>query len=445
MVTTVQHITSDSPTIPHSLTAEAATIGCLIIDNSWLMQVTRIVSPEDFYSADMRLIYETILELFQQDCKKIDSVLLMNEFKHRSMWNDSMFETLNVTTESLTNAENCLHYAKAVRHLSDERRLICSAEQLAQLAHDQNISLDEKRRKLMTALAKLGSSHTVEQETNLRYSMDDIVSDIQTNPFGMSTGFNNLDLTLNGLQKGEFVLLAGRPSMGKSSLMLDMALRAWRGGKKILIFSMEMSKESIKERIVVNQAKVPLDSIRRDTMTDDEKESIAELINFFKDHDLFVNCRTGLCPSEIQAIARLTKAQYGLDAIFVDYLQLMRPDDRKNQNKTNEIGDISAGLMQLALSLEVPVVALSQLSRANEHREDRRPRLSDLRDSGSLEQDAHKVMFVHRDDYYYEREGKRELMNGLANIIVAKNRQGACGDIAVNWLPQYFTFEEQPI
>ena len=276
---------------------------------------------------------------------------------------------------------------------------------------------------------------------NLKDVADTILDDIKNQKFGVLSGFPELDLMTRGFFGGELTIIASRPSMGKSSLMLDMALRAWMAKYRVMVLSLEMSLFSVKERVIANLSRVPLDSIKYDMETAEERERLAKAIDRLKNKDFVINASGGLKPSQIREAASICRDKHGLDIIFVDYLQLLRPDI-KSGSRQQEITDISMDLKDIAMRLDMPVVALSQLSRANEHRDDHRPRLSDLRESGSLEQDAHKVILLHREDYYRQREDKTALLDGKAECILAKNRQGPTGDITLCWIPKFFTFEE---
>ena len=284
-------------------------------------------------------------------------------------------------------------------------------------------------------------THATKEVENLKDSADSILEEIKSQQFGVLSGFPDMDLMTRGFFGGELVIIAARPSMGKSSLMLDMALRAWMAKYRVMIISLEMSLFSVKERVIANLARVPLDNIKYDMETTEERERLSSALDKLRTKDFVINASSGLKPSQIKEAASRCRDEYGLDILFVDYLQLLRPD-QKSGSRQQEITDISMDLKDIAMRLDIPIVALSQLSRANEHRDDHRPRLSDLRESGSLEQDAHKVILLHREDYYRQREDKNADLDGKADCILAKNRQGPTGDVTLCWIPKFFTFEE---
>jgi len=423
--------------------AEALLVQSLITDNSYIPKARQAVSSNDFFNPAYRSIYEAILSLWLQDAtRRIDPLLVVDALGRSGKGDSYSKATLEILKEpvALDVLGNCLEYANIIYRHSENRKIDSSAAVIKSMANDQTMTPKEKKGKLLSTLINLGERQS-QEAVSLADSADDLINEIQTNKFGITTGFTKVDLMTKGLFPGEMVIVAGRPSMGKTSFMIDMALAAWKEGKKILILSLETSLSSLKERVISNLARVHLDTIRFGMESADEKEEIQFHIDSLKKNDLWVYSECGLTPTDVYVISRLVASQHGLDVIYLDYLQLLEANT-PNRSRQQEVTEICRHIKKVAMDLNVPIVVLSQLSRANENRDCTRPILSDLRESGSIEQDAHKVILLHREDYYRLRKDPKAEIDGKADCIVAKNKQGAIGDVIMSWIPEYFTFEE---
>jgi len=428
-----------------TLTNEAACLASLIIDNKHMPFVFEILKEEDFYHEETKLIFSVLQTLWTTEDltndKSIDGIMVMDLIKRRCLWSDPVREILTGALESLPSAANCEYYSNKVKEYSEERKVANALNEANKMVANQALSLEEKKAAIASVFAKLTQSNTDSGIIAVHDKAFGLLKQIKSQTMGITTGYRSLDKPLWGLSQGEIIILAGRPSMGKSSLMLDMALSAAKAGKKVLIFSLEMSYESVIDRIMVNLSKVWLDTIRGGWETDDEMVQLSNAENEIAKMKLWIKASPTLRPIDVYSTAKLMMSQYGLDIVYIDYMQLMQPNTRK-ENRQQEVSSISMDLKATAMLLSLPIIVLSQLNRATEGRQCTRPKLSDLRESGSIEQDAHKIILLHREDYYKMREDPTYKSDGGASCIIAKNRQGPCGEVQLTWVPEEFSFKE---
>lgn len=418
---------------PHNIEAEEAVIGSLLIDKDAILQVTNFLLPDDFYVERNSWIYETMLYLYEKRQPHNDLVTLTDELERRGQLIEAggsarLTGFINATPTSI----NIEHYARIVSRTGKLRRLIGAASQIARLAYQDDADADG----IIDQAQEIILGVSVQRETRTRPIVDaadkflDRVEHLrqhQNELVGLPTGLKDLDKLLGGLQRSDLIILAGRPSMGKTSLALSIALQAARKwDKRIAIFSLEMSDEQIVERLVSAEAGIDSQRVRLGQIRDEEWPEFIKATNAIAGTPIFINDTPAISVLELRTEARKLKAEHGLDLLIVDYLQLMRGDSG-SENRQQEISYISRSLKALARELKIPILALSQLSRQVESRNDKRPLLSDLRESGSLEQDADVALFMYREEEY---NPDTEFPN-LAEIICRKHRTGPTGTFEV--------------
>jgi len=421
---------------PQSLDAEESVLGALMMDKNAVIRVADILRPEDFYKRAHQLIYSAIVALYEKS-EPIDALSLSNKLKE-----SSDLETIGGTTylTSLVNtvptASNVLHYAKIVRHKKILRDLISASQDIANLGWQENqdieLVLDEAEKKIFSI-----SERSLKQDfLPIKLALEDAFERIDRLHKGdgalrgVSTGFADLDHYLAGFQKSDLIIIAARPSLGKTSLALDIA-RSVAVKEKIPvgIFSLEMSKEQLVDRLLASEAGVDLWRLRTGRLSMDGEDSdfskIQEAMGILAEAPIFIDDAASSNILQMRTMARRLQAEHGLGLVIVDYLQLMEGRNGGSENRVQEISEISRSLKNLARELDVPVLALSQLSRAVESRSPQIPKLSDLRESGSIEQDADVVLFIYRED----REKPNSEKKNVAEIHIAKHRNGPVGKV----------------
>lgn len=434
---------NDERPLPHSADAEEAVLGSLLIDPDAIFDVSGFLRPDAFYRSQNRWIYEAILGLYERRVP-LDLVTLLEELRRRERLEDVGGETylislINVVPTSI-NAEA---YGRAVESSSLRRKLIQVAGTIAKLAfneaEDINIVLDrsesalfaisEKRTDRDLKPVKEIASDYLDRIEKLRERGDEFI--------GIPTGFTDLDRMLGGLNRSDLIIVAARPGMGKTALQNAIALTAARRfDKRVAIFNLEMSGEQLVQRMVSAETRIDSQRLRRGEMHEDEWAIFLESIGRLSESHIFIDDTPSISPMQLRTKCRRLHAEHGLDLIMIDYLQLMQAEHQSN-NRVQEVSEISRQLKGLARELDVPVLAAAQLSRAVEQRQNKRPQLSDLRDSGSIEQDADVVMFIYRDEYYNPETTERP---NIAEISVAKHRNGPTGTIDLFWHGSQATF-----
>jgi replicative DNA helicase len=433
---------------PHSAEAEQSIIGGLMLDNQVWDKINSKLCEADFYRTEHRTLYRAIAELAKKD-QPFDVVTLLDNLKSNQELDEAggesyLFELANNTP----SVANVTAYADIVREKSVQRQLINIASEIADSAYnpagrDVPELLDLAETRVFAIAEQTGGDggpesiksilvRTVEKIDALYHNGDAIT--------GLATGLTELDEKTSGLQASDLVIVAGRPSMGKTTLVMNMAEHAAiRGGKPVLVFSMEMPADSLAMRMMSSLGRIDQHRIRTGKLDDDDWPRVTSAVHMLSEAPLFIDDTPALSPSEMRARARRLAKEHGqLGLIVVDYLQLMKISGFKAENRTAEISEISRSLKALAKELKVPVVALSQLNRSLEQRQDKRPVMSDLRESGAIEQDADLICFIYRDEVYNEDSPEK----GVAEIIIAKQRNGPIGKVRVAFLGKYTRFED---
>ena len=429
--------------MPHNIEAEQSVIGSMLMDKDAIMVASEIISGDDFYQKQYGILFTNMVELFNEG-KAVDLVTLQNRLKENGVPEE--VSNMGFVRELLTNiptSANVKYYADIVYEKAVLRKLIKTSEQIANDCYVgadklENI-LEGTEKKVFDIVQRRNTGdyvpiNKIVQNSIMRVSA---ASKLKGNVTGIPTGFIDLDYRTSGMQKSDLVLVAARPSMGKTAFVLNMAqYMAFECNKTVAIFSLEMSSEQLVNRLLAMEARIDAQKLRNGSLEDQDWESLLESAGTVAKSNLIIDDRASSL-AEIRSKCRKFKLEHNLDIVIIDYLQLMSSgSSRSSDSRQQEISDISRGLKRMARELDVPVVALSQLSRAVEQRPDHRPMLSDLRESGAIEQDADVVMFLYRDEYY----NKESELKGTAEVIIAKQRNGPIGTVTLAWLPQYTKF-----
>jgi replicative DNA helicase len=433
--------------LPSSEESERVILGAVLLDNAVIAQAVEHLKPEDFYSPLNRRVFGAMIALFEKQ-SSIDPILIGEELKKEGSL-DSIGGVATITnlTFGLPHFSNVEEYIRVVRDKSMLRQLVrtCNTITGDALAEedDAEIVLDRAEQQIFD----LAEERTKESFTRIEPVAERVLarvkeyqeSGVTHGITGLSTGFTQLDELTSGLQRTDLVIVAGRPAMGKTAFCLTVAQNAaLRSDAVVALFSLEMSKEQLVTRMLASEAHINAHRFRTGHLMGTEWERLATAIGTLSEAKIFIDDSPAISPLEIRAKARRLKAdQKELDLIVIDYLQLMGAGGRRTENRQQEVSQISRELKALAKDMNVPVLALSQLSRAPEARNPPRPLMSDLRESGSIEQDADVVAFIYREDYYKETEENR----GLAELILAKQRNGPTGNVKLAFLKEFTRFE----
>ena len=427
--------------LPQSLEAEQSVIGSMLIDKNAIVKVSEKLNEDDFYRDGHKVIYKSILELFKEDTA-VDILTVLEYLKS----NDLLERAGGVTyvtelSNSVATTANLPSYIKIVEEKSLLRKLIKASTAIIEDSYNKqgNVEnvLDQAEKKIFDIAEKKTSNDFESIKDVLGRGLEEIerLFNDQGSITGVGSGFIDLDAKTSGFQKGDMVLIAARPSMGKTTFALNIAEHAaLREGKSVVIFSLEMSKEQLAYKLLCSEANVDLVKLRTGTLEDKDWESIAKAAGPLGNAKIYIDDTAGVSVMEMRSKCRRLKIEYGIDLILIDYLQLM--SGSSTDNRQQEVSEISRSIKALAKEMECPVIALSQLSRAPEQRADHRPMLSDLRESGSIEQDADLVMFLYRDEYYNKETEEKN----VAECIVAKQRNGPVGTVKLAFLGQLSKF-----
>ncbi len=428
---------------PNSAEAEQAVLGAVLSDPKALAELADMLKPEDFYRDAHRVVFRAMLDLFDAG-EVIDMITLVETLKKGNRL-DSAGGITYVTTlaNCVPTAANAAAHAKIVREKAAKRKLINMAAQVVQMGFEDEEDVSVIVERTGTMLIDVSSEHQptafAEPKSLAAKVLDRFAqfAEAKGRIFGLATGFPDFDRVTGGLQVPDFILLAARPSMGKTALAVNMAVYVAMSKRNVALFSLEMSKEQLMQRIICGEAELPYEKVKGGIMNEDDWKRAIGAANEVAAVPLHIDDTGALSVSEVKGRCRRLKAEKGLDLVVIDYLQLMRGDSgNSGDNRQQEISEISRGLKALAKDLSVPVIALSQLSREVEKRANKRPMLSDLRESGSLEQDADIVGFLYRDDYYNpETENKN-----ITELILAKHRNGPTGTIELYFRKDFTRF-----
>ena len=428
--------------LPHSIEAEQSVIGSMIMDREAIVVASELISGEDFYNRQYGILFETMVEL-NEEGNPVDLVTLQNRLKEKDVPPEvSSLEFVRELITAVPTSANIKYYANIVAEKATLRKLIRLNEEIANTCYAGKESLEfileDTEKRVFQLVQKRNTGDFVPIRQVVMNAMDKIETAAKNkgSVTGIPTGFTDLDYRTAGMQPSDLVLIAARPSMGKTAFVLNIAQHvAFKKNKAVAIFSLEMSKEQLVNRMFSLESSVDAQKLRTGQLNDQEWERLIESAGVIGRSNLIIDDTPGISISELRSKCRKFKLEHGLSMIIIDYLQLMSGSGRSD-SRQQEISDISRSLKSVARELNVPVLALSQLSRAVEQRPDHRPMLSDLRESGAIEQDADVVMFIYRDDYYNHDTDKK----GVSEIIIAKQRNGPIGTVELAWLPEYTKF-----
>ncbi|MEY8416597.1 replicative DNA helicase [Tissierella praeacuta] len=427
---------------PHSLEAEQSVLGAMILDKEAINTAIEIIRPDDFYKEANKEIFEAILILFNKN-EPVDLITLSEELKRRgTLENIGGVTYLANLSSGVATTANVKYYCKIVEEKSILRRLIRSCDDVIAKSYENSDEVNAIIENAEKAIFDITQGRHREGFSPLNEVLLSSFSQIEERAAnqgtltGLTTGFIDLDNKLSGLQKSDLILLAARPSMGKTAISVNIVTNAaLKANAKVAVFSLEMSKEQLVQRMISATAHVDLQKIISGRLSEEEWIQVINAMGPLSQAEIFIDDTAGISLMEMKAKCRRLKIEKGLDLVMIDYLQLMQLDGRQ-ESRQQEISAISRGLKALAKEMECPVIALSQLSRAPELRTDHRPILSDLRESGAIEQDADVVLFLYRDEYYHEDSEKKN----IGEVIIAKHRNGPTGSLELVFKKEFTKF-----
>lgn len=431
---------------PHSIEAEKSVLGAAMLSKDALFDVVEVVKADDFYDENHKEIFKAMLNLHRKNAP-VDALTVAEELKKRNSLNmvggRAYIASLSSGTPTTSNA---MEYGKIVAEKASVRRLISTADDIVTKGYEGSMDASQMMDYAESGIFEISQAGQKGQYSHIK---DVLISNIETidkaaqmqgGLTGITTGFRELDEKTSGLQKSDLIILAARPAMGKTAFALSLARNAAVKGKaSVMIFSMEMAKEQLTQRLLSMESKVELQSLKTGRLERRDWDDINVALDILSGADIHIDDTAGISIMEMKSKCRRLKAETGLDLVIIDYLQLMNPEG-KSDSRTQEISVISRNLKLLARELNCPVLVLSQLSRAPETRTDHRPMLSDLRESGSIEQDADIVIFLYRDEYYNKENSEKP---GECEIILAKHRSGPTGTVDVAWVERYTQFKDK--
>ncbi len=430
--------------LPHSIEAEQSVIGSMILDREAIVIASELITEEDFYNKQYSVLFSSMVELNDAG-RPVDLVTLQDKLREKDVPPEvSSPEFIRDLITAVPTSANIRYYANIVAEKSTLRRLIRLNEEIANTCYAGNEPLEQilesTEKKVFDLVQRRNTGDFVPIRQIVMEAMDRIekASKAKGNVTGVATGFIDLDYKTAGFQPSDLILIAARPSVGKTAFVLNIAEHvAFKQKQTVAMFSLEMSREQFVNRLFSMEARVDSQHIRTGNLSDAEWESLIESAGIIGKSNLIIDDTPGISIAELRSKCRKYKLEYDLKMVVIDYLQLMSGSGGRNSDsRQQEISEISRSLKALARELQVPVVALSQLSRAVEQRPEHRPMLSDLRESGAIEQDADVVMFLYRDDYYNPDTEKK----GIMEVILAKQRNGPIGTVELVWLPDYTKF-----
>ena len=429
--------------LPHSIEAEQSVIGSMLMDREAVIAASEIITGSDFYQQQYGIMFDAMVELFNEG-KPVDLVTLQDRLKEKDV--PPEVSSLDFVRDIITivpTSANVKSYATIVSEKAVLRRLIKTTEEIANTNKKRKEPLEnilaDTEKSIFDLLQNKGGQEFVpikQVAINVLEKIEDAYKN-QGTVTGIPSGFIDLDYKLSGFQPSDFILIAARPSMGKTAFVLNVVdYVSVRKNLPCMVFSLEMSKEQLVNRMLSMESNVDSQKLRTGTLTDADWDAVVEGIGTIGSSKLVIDDTPGISIMELRSKCRKVKLEHGLDLVMIDYLQLMSGSGKNGDNRQQEISEISRSLKAIARELSVPVIALSQLSRACETRTDHRPMLSDLRESGAIEQDADVVMFLYRDDYY----NKDTDNPNTAEVIIAKQRNGPIGTVYLGWKPELTRF-----
>lgn len=428
---------------PSDVEAEQAVLGCMFTDRDAVIAAMEVLKPTDFYREDNKQIYEAMIALYGR-AEPIDIITVKAELVTNGKFEQvGGLEYLAALPEKVPTTTNVDKYIKIVEEKSILRNIIKTGNDIIAAGYEQNEDVED-----IMNVAEKKIFDLIQDKNTTGYSA---IKDVLVQTFselerlynqkgfvtGVETGFSDLDYKTSGFHKSDLIIVAARPAMGKSAFVLNIATHAAvNNNVPVIVFNLEMSKEQLVNRILCSEAMVDSNKIRTGKIDDNEWIKLANASGRLAEAPIYIDDTPGISIAEIRAKCRKLKLEKGIGLVIIDYLQLVEASGRRNSSREQEISEISRSLKILAKELDVPVIALSQLSRSAEKRDDKRPMLSDLRESGAIEQDADIVMFLYRDDYYNENSEKKN----IAEIILAKHRGGSTGTVELSWLGSFTKF-----
>ena len=430
---------------PHSVESEQSILGSILLDKDAIITVSETIRPSDFYKEAHKIIYECMLKLSNKN-EPIDLITLTEELKKQGHLDDvggiSYITSLSTIVPTTSNVK---YYADIVKEKSVLRQLIKASNDIINLGYENSVKVEEvleRAEKRIFDISQEKASDDFKSINEVLVDAYDMIEKLYTNKSdvtGITTGFKDLNKKINGLQRTDLILIAARPAMGKTAFSLNLVQNAaLKGDASVAVFSLEMSKDQLVQRMLAAQSHVELKNIKTGTLDENDWPRIIDAMAVLSNASIHIDDTPGIKISELRSKCRKLKIEKGLDLILIDYLQLMEGEGN-NESRQQEIAKISRSLKIIAKELNCPVVALSQLSRAPEQRADHRPMLSDLRESGSIEQDADIVMFLYRDEYYHpDSESKN-----IGEVLIAKNRHGETGSVELVWLGEVQKFADK--
>jgi replicative DNA helicase len=427
---------------PHSSEAEQTVLASALIDHFAVEKILSLLKMEDFYFDANKEIFDCIKEVHMQNIP-IDVLTVTEELKKREKIDFvGGFGYLATMTENIITSKNVEAYCNIIREKSTLRKLINASNEIIDKGFRQNENVQNIIELAESKIFSISQNRNVNSFTEIKDVLLEVFNQLEERAMhkgsltGLTTGYEDLDRMTSGLQRSDLILLAARPSMGKTALALNIAMNAVKAGASAALFSLEMSKEQYVQRILSMESMVDSNKLRTGNLDDEDWNRLLSIMSTISDYDVYIDDTASITLFEMMSKCRRLKIESGLDLIIIDYLQLMsgsgKPDSRQQ-----EISNISRGLKAMARELNCPVLALSQLSRAPEQRTDHRPIMSDLRESGAIEQDADVVMMLYRDEYYNKEESDKK---GITEVIITKQRNGPVGTVELAWISQFTKF-----
>ena len=431
---------------PHSAEAEKSVLGAAMLSKDALFDVMEVVKPADFYDENHKEIFQAMIDLNRKNAP-VDALTVAEELKKRNSLEMVGGRAYIASLSSMTpTTSNAMEYGRIVAEKASVRRLIETADDIVTKGYDGTMDANQMLDYAESGIFEISQARQKGQYSHIRdvlvenLAIIDRAEQMDGGLTGITTGFSKLDEMTSGMQKSDLIILAARPAMGKTAFALSLARNAAVKGKaSVMIFSLEMAKEQLTQRLLSMESKVDLQTLKTGRLERQDWDDLNVALDILSNSNIHIDDTAGISIMEMKSKCRRLKAEAGLDLVIIDYLQLMNPEG-KADSRTQEISVISRNLKLLARELDCPVLVLSQLSRAPEQRTDHRPMLSDLRESGSIEQDADIVIFLYRDEYYNKEDTEKP---GECEVIVAKHRSGPTGSVDVAWIERYTQFKDK--
>lgn len=427
---------------PHNSEAEQTVLASCMIDHVAVEKVIDLLSYDDFYFEANKEIYDSIKQIHMQNIP-VDVVTVSEELKKRGKIDYvGGFEYLAGLTENIITSKNVEAYCNIIREKSTLRKLIDVSQEIVEKGYKENDDVQNIIEFAESRMFAISQNRSINSFSDIKDVLMTVFNQLEERAqsggglTGITTGYTDLDRMTSGLQRSDLILLAARPSMGKTALALNIAMNSVKAGASVALFSLEMSKEQYVQRIISMESMVESTKLRTGNLEDEDWTRLINTMSLISNCHVYIDDTPSVSMFEMMSKCRRLKIEKGLDLVVVDYLQLMS-DGGKTDNRQQEISNISRGLKALARELDCPVLALSQLSRAPELRADHRPIMSDLRESGAIEQDADVVMMLYRDEYYHKEESEKK---GITEVIITKQRNGPVGTVELAWIGQYTKF-----